>query len=129
MENQDLRWNSHTNSFDTWNQMTFTNEETETIPYVCNGNILGTFRRAYLNGMQEFLCPDGEDVYHSQQERKRERFRDQELAFNHRLSADSEQQIRYNNIINSILDYKDHNEYKRKTSIKYKVLKFLKLTK
>jgi hypothetical protein len=88
-----------------------------------------TIRICYTEGMQEFLCPDGEDVYHSQQERRRERFREQELAFENRLAADSEEQLRYNNIVNNILDYKDHDEYKRKTSIKYKVLKFLKLTK
>ena len=88
-----------------------------------------TIRICYTEGMQEFLCPDGEDVYHSQQERKRERFREQELAFNQRLAADSEEQLRYNNLVNSILDFKDHDEYKRKTSFKYKVMKFLKLTK
>ena len=31
-----------------------------------------TIRICYKEGMQEFLCPDGEDVYHSQQERRRE---------------------------------------------------------
>lgn len=80
-------------------------------------------------GMQEALCPDGEDIYHSQEERRRERFREQELAFKNRLAADSEEQIRYNNLINSIANYKDFDEYKLKTSFKYKVLKFLKLTK
>ena len=128
MENQDLRWNEITNSFYTWNQMTFTKEDI-TIPYVCNGETFGTFRRAHLNGMQEFLCSDGEDVYHSQEERRRERFREQELAFKNRLAADSEEQLRYNNVINNILDFKDHDEYKRKTSFRYKVLKFLKLNK
>ena len=88
-----------------------------------------TIRICYTEGMQEFLCPDGEDVYHSQQERRRERFRDQELAFENRLASDSEEQLRYNNLVNSILDFKDHDEYKRKTSFKYKVMKFLKLTK
>jgi hypothetical protein len=88
-----------------------------------------TIRVVHAEGMQEFLCPDGEDLYHSQQERKRERYRQQELAFENRLAADSEEQLRYNGIVNSILDFKDHDEYKRKTSIKYKVLKFLKLTK
>ena len=129
MENKDLRWNEKTSSFDTWNQMTFTKEENKEIPYITNSEILGTFRRAYLHGMQEFLCPDGEDVYHSQEERRRERFREQELAFANRLAANSEEQLRYNNMINNILDFKDYNEYKRKTSFKYKVLKFLKLTK
>jgi hypothetical protein len=88
-----------------------------------------TIRVVHTEDMQEFLCPDGEDVYHSQQERRRERFREQELAFENRLAADSEEQLRYNNVVNSILDYKDHDEYKRKTSFKYKVLRFLKLTK
>lgn len=82
-----------------------------------------------VDDMQEFLCPDGEDVYHSQEERRRERFREQELAFKNRLDANSEEQIRYNNLVNSILDYKDYNDYKRKTSFKYKVLKFLKIAK
>ena len=128
MENQDLRWNEITNSFYTWNQMTFTKEDI-TIPYICNSETLGTFRRAHLSGMQEFLCSDGEDVYHSQEERRRERFREQELAFENRLAADSEEQLRYNAVVNSIVNYKDHNEYKLKTSFKYKVLKFFKLTK
>lgn len=34
-----------------------------------------------------------------------------------------------NELLDSILDYKDYNEYKLKTSFKYKVMKFLKLTK
>lgn len=88
-----------------------------------------TMRVVHTEGMQKFLCPDGEDVYHSQEERKRERFREQEAAFARRLASNSEEQIRYNNLINSILDYKDYDEYKRKTSFKYKVMKFLKLTK
>ena len=88
-----------------------------------------TIRVVHAEGMQEFLCPDGEDVYHSQEERRRERFREQELAFKNRLAEDSEEQLRYNNMINSILDYKDHDEYKLKTSFKYKVMRFLKLTK
>ena len=88
-----------------------------------------TIRVVYTEGMQEFLCVDGEDVYNSQQERRRERFREQELAFANRLAADSEEQLRYNNVINNILDFKDHDEYKRKTSFKYKTLRFLKLTK
>ena len=88
-----------------------------------------TIRVVHAEGMQEFLCPDGEDVYHSQEERRRERFREQELAFENRLAADSEEQLRYNNMINSILDYKDYDEYKLKTSFKYKVMRFFKLTK
>lgn len=92
-----------------------------------------TIRVVHAEGMQEFLCPDGEDVYHSQEERRRkheeERRREQELGYKKMLPISSEEQLRYNNIINSILDYKDYNEYKRKTSFKYKVMKFLKLTK
>jgi len=88
-----------------------------------------TIRVVHAEGMQEFLCPDGEDVYHLQEERRREKFRNQELAFKNRLAADSEEQLRYNALIKSIVEYKDYNEYNRKTSIKYKVLKFLKLTK
>jgi hypothetical protein len=94
-----------------------------------DSNKFFTIRIYHVDGMQEFLCPDGKDIYNSQEERKRERFREQELAFENRLSANSEEQLRYNNLVNSILDYKDYDEYKRKTSFKYKVLKFLKLTK
>ena len=86
-----------------------------------------TIRVVHAEGMQEFLCPDGEDVYYSQEERRRERLREQELAFKNRLAANSEEQIRYNNMINSISDYKDYDEYKYKTSFKYRVLKFLRL--
>jgi hypothetical protein len=81
-----------------------------------------------IDNMQEFLCPDGENIYRSQEERRIERLKEKELAFKNRLAADSEEQIRYNNLVNSILDYKDYNEYKRKTNFKYKVLKFLRLT-
>jgi hypothetical protein len=88
-----------------------------------------TIRVINADDMQEFLCPDGEDVYHSQEERRRERFREQELAFKNRLAANSEEQIRYNNLVNSILDYKDYNEYKYKSSFKYKMLKLFKLIK
>lgn len=94
-----------------------------------DGKQFFTIRMYNVDDMQEFLCPDGEDVYHSQQERRRERFREQELAFENRLAADSEEQLRYNALVNSILDFKDHDEYKRKTSFKYKALRFLKLTK
>jgi hypothetical protein len=129
MENQDLRWNEITNSFDTWNQMTFTKEKNKIISYVCNGNVLGTFRRAHLNDMQEYICPEGEDVYNSQEERNIKKKELEKKTFNYRLPADSEQQLKYNSVINSILDYKDYDEYKYKTSLKYKVLKFLKLIK
>lgn len=94
-----------------------------------DGKEFFTIQMYNVDGMQEFLCSDGEDVYHSQEERRRERFREQELAFKNRLAVDSEEQLRYNNMINNILDFKDHDEYKRKTSFRYKVMKFLKLTK
>ena len=45
------------------------------------------------------------------------------------LAPDSEEQLRYNTLIESIVDYKDCDEYKYKTSFKYKILKFLKLVK
>lgn len=88
-----------------------------------------TIRVVHAEGMQEFLCPDGKERYEASEERKRARIEDLNSAFLNRLSEDSEEQIRYNAVVNSILDYKDYNEYKRKTSFKYKVLKFLRLTK
>ena len=94
-----------------------------------NPIVFFTMRIYHTDHMQEFLCPDGEDIYCSQEERKIERLKEKELAFKNRLAADSEEQIRYNNLVDSILDYKDYNEYKRKTTFKYKVLKFLRLTK
>jgi len=94
-----------------------------------NPTLFFTIRVINADDMQEFLCPDGEDVYHSQEERRRERFRKQELAFKNRLAANSEEQLRYNALINSIIDYKDYDDYKHKTSFKYKALKFLRLTK
>jgi len=94
-----------------------------------NPTLFFTIRVINADDMQEFLCPDGEDIYHSQEERRRERFREQELAFKNRLAANSEEQIRYNNLVNSILDYKDYNEYKYKSSFKYKMLKLFKLIK
>ena len=50
-------------------------------------------------------------------------------SFENRLAPDSEEQLKINTFIESILDYKDYDEYKYKTSFKYKVLKFLKLVK
>ncbi len=88
-----------------------------------------TIRICYTEGMQEFLCPDGEDIYEKNEERKRARTANLDSVFINRLAADSEEQLRYNNLINSIVDYKNYDEYKRKTSFKYRVLKFLKLTK
>ncbi len=87
-----------------------------------------TIRVCYTEGMQEFLCPDGKEIYEKNEERKRANKADLDSSFINRLAADSEEQLRYNNLINSIADYKDYSEYKRKTSFKYRVLKFLKLT-
>lgn len=92
-------------------------------------NKLFIIRTYYTEGMQEFLCPDGEDIYKEDEERKKRCKENLEKAFSNRLKPDSEEQLKYNALVNSILDYKDYNEYKRKTSFKYKVLKFLKLTK
>lgn len=92
-------------------------------------DILFTLRKYHGEDMQEFLCPDGEEVYKKDEERKQRCKDNLEKAFENRLKPDSEEQLKYNAVIDSILDYKDHNEYKRKTSFKYKVLKFLKLTK
>jgi hypothetical protein len=88
-----------------------------------------TIRVVHAEGMQEFLCPDGKEIYEKNEERKRASEADLESTFINRLKPDSEEQLKYNDVINSILDYKDYNEYKLKTSFKYKVMKFLKLTK
>ena len=82
---------------------------------------LFTVRTVYTEGMQEFLCPDGKEKY--------ERENKIPLGTPKILATDSEEQLRYNAFIESILDYKDYDEYKYKTSFKYKVLKFLKLAK
>lgn len=88
-----------------------------------------TIRVAHAEDMQEFLCPDGKERYEAYEERKRARTEDLDFAFLNRLSEDSEEQIRYNALVNSILDYKNYDDYKYKTSLKYKVLRFLRLTK
>ena len=82
---------------------------------------LFTVRTVYTEGMQEFLCPDGKEKY--------ERENKIPLGTPKILATDSEEQLRYNAFIESILHYKDYDEYKYKTSFKYKVLKFLKLAK
>ena len=82
---------------------------------------LFTVRTVYTEGMQEFLCPDGKEKY--------ERENKIPLGTPKILATDSEEQLRYNAFIESILDYKDYDEYKYKTSFKYKVLNFLKLVK
>lgn len=93
-----------------------------------DGKQFFTIRVVHTEDMQEFLCPDGEDIYNSQEERNRKKKELGEKTFNYRLAADSEEQLRYNALIESIVEYKDHDEYKRKTSFIYKVMKFLKLT-
>lgn len=88
-----------------------------------------TIRICYTEGMQEFLCPDGEKLYKQSENRNKKIRENLHNVFTNRLAADSEEQLRYNNVVNSILDFKDYDEYKRKTSFKYRVLRFLKLTK
>lgn len=88
-----------------------------------------TIRVMHIEGMQESICPDGKEIYERDKERKRACKADLKFAFENRLKPDSEEQLKYNSVIDSILDYKDYNEYKHKTSFKYKVMKFLKLTK
>ena len=82
---------------------------------------LFTVRTVHTEGMQEFLCPDGKEKYEKENKIP--------LGTPKILAADSEEQLRYNAFIENIADYKDHDEYKYKTSFKYKVLKFLKLVK
>ena len=82
---------------------------------------LFTVRTVYTEGMQEFLCPDGKEKYEKENKIP--------LGTPKILAPDSEEQLRYNTFIESILDYKDYDEYKYKNSFKYKVLKFLKLVK
>lgn len=80
-------------------------------------------------GMQKNICPSGKKRYEEDEKRKVRCKENLEAAFTNRLAPDSEEQIRYNNLVNSILDYKDYDEYKYKNSFKYKILKRLKLTK
>jgi hypothetical protein len=79
-------------------------------------------------GMQKNICPSGKKRYEEDEKRKASCKKNLEAAFTNRLKPDSEEQLKYNAVVNSILDYKDYDEYKRKTSFKYKVLRFLKLT-
>ena len=82
---------------------------------------LFTLRTMHIEGMQEFLCSDGKEKY--------ERENKIPLGTPKILASDSEEQLRYNAFIENIADYDDYDEYKYKTSFKYKVLKFLKLVK
>lgn len=78
-------------------------------------------RTVYTEGMQEFLCHDGKEKYEKENKIA--------LGTPKILAPDSEEQLKYNAFIESITDYKDYEEYKYKTSFKYKILKFLKLIK
>ena len=80
-----------------------------------------TIRMYHTDDLQEFLCPDGKEKY--------ERENKIPLGTPKILATDSEEQLRYNAFIENIADYDDYDEYKYKTSFKYKVLKFLKLVK
>ena len=82
---------------------------------------LFTLRTMHIEGMQEFLCSDGKEKYEKENKIP--------LGTPKILAADSEEQLRYNTLIENIVDYKDHDEYKYKNSFNYKVLKFLKLVK
>ena len=82
---------------------------------------LFTLRTMHIEGMQEFLCSDGKEKYEKENKIP--------LGTPKILVADSEEQLRYNTLIENIVDYKDYDEYKYKTSFKYKVLKVLKLVK
>ena len=84
---------------------------------------LFTLRTVHTEGMQEFLCPDGKKKYEKEQ-RINSFFGPPKI-----LASDSEEQLRYNTLIENIVDYNDYDEYKYKTSFNYKVLKFLKLVK
>lgn len=84
-------------------------------------DILFTIRMFHTEGLQEFICPDGKEKY--------ERENKIPLGTPKILATDSEEQLRYNAFIENIADYDDYDEYKYKTSFKYKVLKFLKLVK
>jgi len=94
-----------------------------------DGKEFFTIRMYNVDDMQESLCPTCREVYEKKERQRNYSLSLQADAFKNRLAADSEEQLRYNAVINSIVNYKDHNEYKYKTSFKYKVLKFLKLKK
>ena len=82
---------------------------------------LFTVRTVHTEGMQEFLCPDGKEKYEKENKI--------DLGVPKILAPDSEEQLRYNTFIENISDYDNYEEYKYKTSFKYKILKFLKLVK
>ena len=92
-------------------------------------DILFTIRMFHTEGLQEFICPDGKERYETQEKKEIQRKNNIKKSFENRLAPDSEEQLKINTFIESILDYKDYDEYKYKTSFKYKVLKVLKLVK
>jgi len=99
--------------------------------------IIGGFRsksklRVYhIEGMQESIDPEGtaRSRWFEDEERRRKCRQAMKEADSNRLPEDSEEQLRYDAIMDSIVNYKNYDEYKYKTSLKYKVLKFFKLTK
>ena len=91
--------------------------------------ILFKIRMFHTEGMQEFLCPDGKERYEAQEKKEIQRKNNIKKSFENRLASDSEEQLKINAFIESIADYNSYEEYKYKTSFKYKVLKFLKLVK
>lgn len=99
--------------------------------------IIGGFRsksklRVYhIEGMQESIDPEGTARirWFEDEERRRKCKQFIDEAYDNRLPADCEEQLRYDAIMDSIVNYKNYDEYKYKTSFKYKVLKFFKLTK
>jgi len=93
-----------------------------------NPNQLFTIRSYHIEGMQESICPYYLEVL-KEYEEILTRKKNKEYALANRLPADSEEQLRYNKIISGIVEYDNYRQYKYKTSFKYKVLKFLKLTK
>lgn len=90
---------------------------------------LFTVRTVHTEGMQEFLCPDGEEKYKDQERREIEKRENIRKALENKLAPDSEEQLKINAFIENVVNYNTYKEYKYKTSFKYKVLKFLKLVK
>ena len=92
----------------------------------------GVIKRPYhIEGMQNNIDPEGtaKEIWEMDQERRRLSKEEIDASYNNRLAPDSEEQLRYNAVVESILDYNNYNEYKYKTSFKYKILKMFKLTK
>ena len=81
-----------------------------------------TLRRAHYNNMQEFLDPagDAKDRYERQINAQEERRRQAKESFYNRLKEDSPEQIHYNNVIESIVDYDNYYAYKHRFMIAFK---------